>query len=178
MESCLHAEVPTLVKMIMKASGYDSPTTLQEMNQCHVDDIEAYVNGTCSWPHYVRNLTIQIEDSYKRQQVFKFLPAHRSILLQMSAIAKSDVFKTQYQIYLRKSGANLNLNSTHDINASAHDLSLDIFMNGPSDESIAQLKRVLCEKVANFIGKKGGYNWSVSIGLAIDFIIFLAKCNY
>lgn len=169
MESCLHAEVPTLVKMIMKASGYDSPTTLQEMNHCHVDDIEAYVNGTCSWPLYVRNLTIQIEDSYKRQQVFKFLPAHRSILLQMSAIAKSEVFKTQYQIYLRKSGGSLN--STQDINASVNDLSLDIFMNGPSDETIQQLKNVLCEKVANFIGKKGGFNWTVSFQAAV-FLLF------
>lgn len=158
-ESCLHAEVPPVVKIILRANGHDNANNIQEINHMRIDEIEAHVNRTCSWPHYVRNITDKIEDSYKKQQVFQFSDHHRTLLLQLAAIAKSKMFKAQYDMYIKKGTTNVQL-LKNEMNTS--EIGIEGLINEPSHSTLQQLKKLLCEKIGNVIGNKGGFTWTVS----------------
>lgn len=159
-ESCLHAEVPAVVKIILRANGHDNANNIQEINHMRIDEIEAHVNRTCSWPHYVRNITDKIEDSYKKQQIFQFSDQHRTLLLQLAAIAKSKMFKAQYDMYIKKGTTNVQL-LKNEMNTS--EIGIEGLINEPSHSTVQQLKKLLCEKIGNVIGNKGGFTWTVSV---------------
>jgi hypothetical protein len=71
----LGVEIPEVVTNILKKSGFNCRTTLALINLETIDEVEEYVN---------ENRGVLVGSSYKNMVPFKFLPAHRILLRNMS----------------------------------------------------------------------------------------------
>lgn len=75
-------EMPSCVKILLNASGYDTLTSLQNVKDANLLKLEDYINQNCS--DVVRNLDCCYSDFYKSQATFKFLPGHATLLEALS----------------------------------------------------------------------------------------------
>lgn len=77
-EMAMEEELPLCLKKILCANGYDSISSLQELSEKNVDEIEKYMAEFGD--SVIKTLDCCHSEKYKSQVVFKFLPGHKSLL--------------------------------------------------------------------------------------------------
>lgn len=72
--------LPSCIKTILSESGYDSLLSINTINETALFEVEHFVNDN-------RNITTKLEccfaDTYKNLEKFRFLPAHRLLVLRL-----------------------------------------------------------------------------------------------
>lgn len=69
---------PTCIKSILISSGYDSRTSLVEIDEKKICDIEKFVN---KYRELTNNLTCCFKDQYQKPGDFSFLPGHVALMM-------------------------------------------------------------------------------------------------
>lgn len=82
LEQYIGFEVPMCLKNLLWKSGFDSMFSVKQITEKSLDDIEQCIQVNCKkiFPLLDTNADIH---KYDQQTVFKFLPGHRCILLDL-----------------------------------------------------------------------------------------------
>lgn len=79
-EDVICESLPSCVKIMLSESGYDSLLGINLLNESSMFEVEDFVNAN-------RDITLKLEccfaDSYKNLKKFRFLPAHRLLILRL-----------------------------------------------------------------------------------------------
>lgn len=79
-------EIPKCIKVILLACGYDSLLSLKQITSERIDEMEHYIEKKKE--KIISKLDdggdVDIVNEYKNQNQFKFLPGHRSIILDIA----------------------------------------------------------------------------------------------
>lgn len=110
-ENIISHSLPSCVKTILSATGYDSLLSINLINEIQMFEVEQFVNEN-------RNITAKLEccfaDTYRNLRKFRFLPGHRLLILQLPSYvnvifernqaAKSTDENQQHAIMIATSG--------------------------------------------------------------------------
>lgn len=80
LESNMGEDIPSCIKTILKLSGFDTKMSLRRIKSETIEEIEQFVNSYAN--EDVRKYTCS-HSKYYNQNLFKFLPAHRLLLLDL-----------------------------------------------------------------------------------------------
>ena len=72
---------PPCVVELLKECGYNETSTLSELSKEIIVELENYIENNLK--HVVANLKCCNSHTYLRQNVFKFLPAHKNFILSL-----------------------------------------------------------------------------------------------
>lgn len=77
----LGERVPACIQKILSSCGYYNLTSLGNISQENIVEIEEQVNG---YRNVIQELDCCFQDFYKNQDKFQFLPGHSSFIMTMS----------------------------------------------------------------------------------------------
>lgn len=83
LENYSRNEVPICLKVLLWKCGYDTILSLKYINEESIAEIEEHVQKYKEKILFDESDMSEYLDDYKKQNIFKFLPGHRSILLDL-----------------------------------------------------------------------------------------------
>lgn len=79
-EKFARAKFPACIKQILRQSGYDTSMSLKAIDIASISKLEEYANEN---RHLINNLECCFSAVYKAQDIFKFLPGRKAIILDI-----------------------------------------------------------------------------------------------
>lgn len=80
-ESSIQEDLPPCIVKILEETGFNNSVCINTIGQVELDSIEKYVND--SLRHVVDGFDCCHSEAYQNQKVFRFLPGHRALILNL-----------------------------------------------------------------------------------------------
>lgn len=85
-ENFLGEEMPRCVKIALNISGYDTITSICEINVNSVGEIEKHINKNSRY-ELMQKIQCNHSEYYKKIKEFQFLPGHKTVILALPKYA-------------------------------------------------------------------------------------------
>lgn len=86
---------PNCIKILLISSGYSVNSSLANLNEKRIEEIEQYLNSN---KYIIRNLECCYSEEYKALDKFQFLPGHKTVILaipDMLDVSKEHILSDQ-----------------------------------------------------------------------------------
>lgn len=80
-ESCIQEDLPPCVVKILNETGFNTSICINTIGPVELESIEKYVNDCLR--HIVDGFDCCCSTAYQNQKVFRFLPGHRNLILNL-----------------------------------------------------------------------------------------------
>lgn len=75
----MHRKIPLCIRTILSGCGYDNAISIKLLDEDKIIEVEAFIEKSCG--EMLKNLSCCVSDVYQNIHPFRFVPAHKNIIL-------------------------------------------------------------------------------------------------